>query len=69
MARLSNSILRDLGVDPVYVPIELPLYSRFRPESSFQSGIIRTRSVVQDLSKQELTAVLLQLTDFRHFRR
>ncbi len=69
MARLSNSVLKDLGVDPADVPVELPLYSRFRVETSVRSGTIRTRSVVQDLSKQELTAVLLQLTDFRHFRR
>jgi len=69
MARLSASVLRDLGVDPVYVPVELPLYSRFRHETVFVSGVPRTRSVLQDLSKQELTAVVLQLTDFRHFRR
>jgi len=68
MARLSASVLRDLGVDPVYVPVELPLYSRFRHETVFVSGVPRTRSVLQDLSKQELTAVVLQLTDFRHFR-
>jgi len=68
MSQLSNSILRDLGIDPVSGPIELPLYARFRPEAVI-SGPANVRSVQVDISKQELFAVLLQLTDMRHFRR
>ncbi len=69
MAQLSVSILRDLGIDPAQYPVELPLYTLYRTITTSHAGVPRTRSVPQDLSKQELTAVLLQLTDFRHFRR
>ncbi len=69
MAQLSITTLRDIGIDQVNPPVELPLYSRFRTEFTRQGGVVRCRSVPQDLSKQELTAVLLQLNDFRHFRR
>ncbi len=69
MAKLNVTTLRDIGIDQAHVPVELPLYSRFRTEVTIQSGVVRCRSVPQDLSRQELTAVLLQLTDFRHFRR
>ncbi len=66
MSQLDYSILRDLGVKPVPGPIELPLYARFRPEVISGTNV---RSVQVDISRQELFAVLLQLTDMRHFRR
>jgi len=69
MSQLDNSILRDLSIIPAVGPIELPLYARFRPESRIISGIPRTRSVPRDISERELFAVLLQLSDFRQFRR
>ncbi len=68
MSQLDNSVLRDLGIYPVPGPIEIPLYARFRPEV-IGPGPANVRSVQVDLSKQELFAVLLQLTDMRHFRR
>lgn len=69
MSLLDRSILRDLSIAPAVGPIELPLYARFRPESRVVGGVLRTRSVPRDVSERELFAVLLQLTDFRQFRR
>jgi hypothetical protein len=69
MSRLDPTLLRDLGVLPARGPVELPLYARFRPEVVTFSGRSFTRSVPRDVSSQELSSVLLRLTDFRHFTR
>ncbi len=70
MARFNITTLKDIGIEQSDQPVEIPLYSRFRTEKfTLNSGVTGFRSVPQDISKQELTAVLLQLTDFKHFRR
>jgi len=69
MSQLDPTLIRDLGLLPTRGPIEIPLYARFRPEVVVASGHTYTRSVPRDVSSQELTSVLLRLTDFRHFTR